>query len=164
MALMIRLRKQGRTNRQTFRLVVTDGKTPRDGKYLEKLGWYLPCEKTNNIHVDEERVNFWLSKGACFTEKAEKFVGKAAPGVVKELHAKQLAKRIKECAKRRALRKKKGKAIVVSSAIKAPAAKATEKKAAPKAPAKKTVKKAPAKAKTAEKPAETPSAETQAET
>ena len=141
MPLMIRLRKQGRTNRQTFRLVVIDGRTPRDGKYLEKVGWFLPCEKENRLHVDEERINYWLSKGAKLSENAEQLIGKAAPTLIKALHEKQRAKRQKECAKRRTARKKKGKAIVATA----------------KAPAKKTVKKAPAKAKKAEeKPVEAP--------
>ncbi len=42
MVLKIRLRQQGRTNRQTYRLVVTDIRNPRDGKYLEMIGWYNP--------------------------------------------------------------------------------------------------------------------------
>ena len=45
MALVIRLRQQGRNNRQTYRVVVVDSRYPRDGKYLEMLGWYNPCEK-----------------------------------------------------------------------------------------------------------------------
>ena len=132
MALMIRLRKQGRTNRQTFRLVVTDGREPRDGKYLEKVGWYLPCEKENRLHVDEERINYWLSKGAQLSENAERLIGKAAPAVIIALHEKQHAKRQKECAKRRALRKKKGKAVqaTAKASAKAPVkAKKEEKKA-----------------------------------
>jgi small subunit ribosomal protein S16 len=46
MALKIRLRQQGRKNRQTYRLVVTDIRNPRDGKYLEMIGWYNPFNKT----------------------------------------------------------------------------------------------------------------------
>lgn len=143
MPLMIRLRKQGRTNRQTFRLVVTDGKSKRDGKYIEKLGWFLPCEKENRLHVNEERINYWIAQGAQLSENAEKFIGKAAPAVVKALHEKQDAKRKKESAKRRALRKKKGSAVAAE-------AKPVEVK---KAPAKKAVRKT-AKAKKEEKPSE----------
>ena len=44
MALKIRLRAQGRNNRETYRLVVADGRSPRDGKYMEMLGWYNPFE------------------------------------------------------------------------------------------------------------------------
>ena len=45
MALKIRLRQQGRKNRPFYRLVLTDSRTPRDGKYVEALGWYNPIEK-----------------------------------------------------------------------------------------------------------------------
>jgi small subunit ribosomal protein S16 len=44
MALKIRLRQQGRNNRPFYRLVVADVRSPRDGKYLEALGWYNPFE------------------------------------------------------------------------------------------------------------------------
>ncbi len=44
MALKIRLRQQGRNNRPFYRLVVTDVRSPRDGKYVEMLGWYNPFE------------------------------------------------------------------------------------------------------------------------
>lgn len=143
---MIRLRKQGRINRQSFRIVVMDGKTPRDGKYLEKLGWYLPYQKENRFFIDEEKINYWLSKGARLSENAENLIGKIAPSLIKALHERQHNKRQKECAKRRAARKSKGEKTV-EAAAKAPA---KEKKAATKAPAK--AKKA--EAKTVEAPAE----------
>ena len=58
MALMIRLRQQGRTNRQTYRLVVTDKKNPRDGKYIEMLGWYNPHEENEkNLFIDALRCS-----------------------------------------------------------------------------------------------------------
>ena len=44
MALKIRLRQQGRAKRAFYRLVVTDSRAPRDGKYLEAVGWYNPVE------------------------------------------------------------------------------------------------------------------------
>lgn len=45
MALIIRLRQQGKTNRKSYRLVVADSRSPRDGKYLENLGMYDPHEE-----------------------------------------------------------------------------------------------------------------------
>ena len=57
MALKIRLRKQGRNNRASYRVVVADSRSPRDGKYVEKLGWYDPCEnKGPDMFFDEERI------------------------------------------------------------------------------------------------------------
>ena len=109
MALKIRLRQQGRTNRPFYRLVVTDSRSPRDGRFVEVLGWYNPIEERENLHmsVDAERVQHWLDKGAEFSEKAESLVKRAAPTLVAELHKKRLTRNIKNTAKRRELRRKK---------------------------------------------------------
>lgn len=83
MAVVIRLRQQGKTNRRSFRLVVTDVKSPRDGKYLEKLGWYDPHVE-DCLEINEDRVDYWLSKGALISEKAKALLKKKAPEVVKK--------------------------------------------------------------------------------
>jgi small subunit ribosomal protein S16 len=106
MAVKIRLRLQGRTNRQTFRLVATDVRRPRGGKYLEMLGSYNPFQAENNFIVNADRLNYWLGQGAELTENAEKLLGKVAPDVIKGLHAKQQARRLKKVAKRKSLKKK----------------------------------------------------------
>ena len=93
MALVIRLRKQGRTNRQFFRLVAMDSKTSRDGKYVEKLGWYDPKAETGkNLVVDAEKVKHWLDLGAQLSERAENLIAKSAPEVLKMLKARQKKK------------------------------------------------------------------------
>lgn len=132
MALKIRLRQQGRTNRQTYRLVVTDIRNPRDGKYLEMIGWYNPFNATNDSVVNVERMNYWLGQGAELTPNAEALIARIAPNTMKEIRAKEHASRIKKAAKRRASKK-----------AAAPKAEATE-DAPAKAP-KKTVKKTAAK-------------------
>lgn len=106
MALKIRLRQQGRTNRQTFRLVVMDIRRPRDGKYLEMLGTYNPFADENNIKFDADRLNYWMGKGAELSENAAKLLRTIAPDVIKGLTAKVAARRVKRAAKRRALKKK----------------------------------------------------------
>jgi small subunit ribosomal protein S16 len=109
MALVIRLRQQGRTNRKTYRVVVADEKSRRDGKYIEMLGWYNPCESQNNVKIDEMRLNYWLEKGAQITENVEGLAARVVPEAIIALHARQHAKRIKLAAKRRARRKKASK-------------------------------------------------------
>lgn len=129
MALRIRLRKQGRTNAQTFRLVVTDIRNPRDGKYLEMLGSYNPSQKDNNFKINEERLNFWLSQGALLSDNAQKLVAKAIPDAVKKVTAQKHQKRVKLAAKRRALKKAdKGETAPKKASQKA----APKKKSAPK--------------------------------
>lgn len=106
MPLVIRLRQQGRKNRVSYRLVLTDSRSPRDGKYLEKLGTYQPCENNNELTIDGARIRYWVDKGAQLSENAVKLVAKAAPEVMKEIRTKWEQKRVKTCAKNRALRKK----------------------------------------------------------
>ncbi len=114
MALKIRLRQQGRTNRAFYRLVLTDARAPRDGKYLEALGWYNPMEvkEDKQFAIDTDRVQYWLKSGAQLTEKAEQLVRRGAPHVMQEQTQKELAHRAKMAAKRRKSRKK-GEAAAV---------------------------------------------------
>jgi small subunit ribosomal protein S16 len=85
MAVVIRLRQQGKTNRRFFRLVVTDERSPRDGKYIEKLGWYDPHRSDDKfLSIDEKRVEYWLQKGALISDKARALVKKKAPEVIKK--------------------------------------------------------------------------------
>lgn len=107
MALKIRLRQQGRNNRQTYRLVVTDIRNPRGGKYLEMLGWYDPFMANNNFSVNAERMGFWLDQGAEISPQALILVSKGAPHVYKAWQERRQAKKVKLAAKRRALRKAK---------------------------------------------------------
>lgn len=74
MALKIRLRQQGRRNRQVYRLVVTDVRSKRDGKYIEMLGWYDPQMEGANGAVKAERVRYWVSVGAQISENAASFI------------------------------------------------------------------------------------------
>lgn len=106
MSVKIRLRQQGRTNRQTYRLVVTDIRNPRDGKYLEMVGWYNPFSTADNCQVDADRIRFWLGQGAQLTPNAITLLSKVAPEVVKEMRAKTHAKQMKAVAKKRAAKKK----------------------------------------------------------
>jgi small subunit ribosomal protein S16 len=105
MALVIRMRQQGATNRQTFRLVVTDIRNPRDGKYLEKLGWYNPSVNDNqkNLLIDVPRLQYWIDNGAVVSDRVKSLVKRYAPEVVQQMSAKKVAK----MAKRRQQRKKK---------------------------------------------------------
>lgn len=104
MALKIRLRKQGRTNRPTYRLVVADTRTKRDGKYVEQLGWYNPLAAGHEsvLKIDGEKVSHWLDHGAEITDKARALVEQAAPEVIRKYAEKALEKRARRAQKRRA--------------------------------------------------------------
>jgi small subunit ribosomal protein S16 len=94
MALKIRLRQQGRTNRPFYRIVVADCRSPRDGKYLECLGWYNPFETELDkmLSVKADRIQHWISVGAQFTDKTESLVVKVAPTIVKEIVTREAKK------------------------------------------------------------------------
>jgi len=101
MALKIRLRQQGRTNRQTYRLVVTDIRNPRDGKYLEMVGWYNPFSSTKDAQVNVERIHYWVGQGVEISPKAQDLIARIAPETMKEIRAKEHARRLKKVAKRK---------------------------------------------------------------
>lgn len=109
MALKIRLRQQGRNNRATYRLVVTDCRSPRDGKYVEMLGWYHPFESEAErvLSVKADRVQHWLDLGAQMTDKAKALIAQAAPVVVRKQVEKEVAHRAKMASKRKAQGTKK---------------------------------------------------------
>ncbi|MEM8727419.1 MAG: 30S ribosomal protein S16 [Chlamydiota bacterium] len=106
MVLKIRFRQQGRTNRLTYRLVVADSRSPRDGKYVENLGQYDPhLEGGKDATLKEDRIQHWVDRGAELTEKAEALIARKAPGVIKSLREKAAMKIKKRSEKRRARKK-----------------------------------------------------------
>ncbi len=107
MGLKIRLRKHGRTNRPFFRLVLTESRTKRDGKYIEALGWYNPVESEDdkNFSVDTARVAHWVSQGAEISENVFALLKKGAPEIVRMHSERAVAQRAKEAAKRKARKK-----------------------------------------------------------
>ena len=77
MAVKIRLKRVGAKKKPAFRIVVADGRSPRDGKFIEELGTYLPRKKDGNFTMDLERVKYWVSKGAQPSETVASFIKKA---------------------------------------------------------------------------------------
>ena len=64
MAVAIRLRREGALNRPYFKIVVTDKRSPRDGKFIEIVGTYDPKKAGNNSTLKLDRIEHWISKGA----------------------------------------------------------------------------------------------------
>jgi small subunit ribosomal protein S16 len=60
----IRLKRVGTTNSPAFRVVVTDNRSPRDGRFIEELGTYLPLKKGDNVTLKMERADYWIKAGA----------------------------------------------------------------------------------------------------
>ena len=64
MAVRIRLTRMGAKKKPFYRLVAADSESPRDGRFLEILGYYDPMKEPAEVKVHEEKVNYWLGKGA----------------------------------------------------------------------------------------------------
>jgi len=74
MATKIRLTRLGKKKQPTYRVVVTDSRKPRDGKYIEQLGIYDPRQEPSLVRIDNERALYWLHTGAQPTERAQKLL------------------------------------------------------------------------------------------
>ncbi len=68
MAVKIRLQRFGKKKQPFYRIVVADSREPRDGKYIESVGWYNPLPEPMQVEIKEDRVIHWLKKGAIPTD------------------------------------------------------------------------------------------------
>jgi small subunit ribosomal protein S16 len=77
MSVKIRLKRIGAKNNPVFRVVVADGRSPRDGKFIEEIGTYNPTQKNNNVNVKLDRADFWIKQGAQPSDTVASFLRKA---------------------------------------------------------------------------------------
>ncbi|HSH96205.1 MAG TPA: 30S ribosomal protein S16 [Roseimicrobium sp.] len=81
MAVKIRLKRVGAKNNPVFRIVVADGRSPRDGKFIEEIGTYSPLKKDSTPTLNVERADYWISKGAQPSDTVASFLRKAKRAV-----------------------------------------------------------------------------------
>src|SRR6478609_2215727 len=141
MSVAIRLSRGGSKKRPYYRIVVSNSRSPRDGKYLEQIGTYNPLlakDDTNRVKLDEDRARYWLGVGAQASDRVARFLDAAG---IKERAARNNPNKAEpgEKAKERAEER---------------AAKAAEAEEAAKAPKVEEVSEAPVEETTAEAPAE----------
>jgi len=72
--LRIRLRRVGKKKQPMYRIVVADSRSPRDGAFVENLGYYHPLDNPSTIKIDEERTKMWLGRGAQPSERVSKIL------------------------------------------------------------------------------------------
>jgi small subunit ribosomal protein S16 len=80
MSLKIRLARAGTKKRPFYHVVVADSRSPRDGRFIERLGHFnplLPKEKTERLRLDLDKVKSWLAKGALPTDRVLRFLDEA---------------------------------------------------------------------------------------
>ncbi|NNF98839.1 MAG: 30S ribosomal protein S16 [Desulfobacteraceae bacterium] len=68
MSVKIRLARHGAKKRPFYRIVVADNESPRDGRFLEKIGTYNPLQDPVAVSLDEDRARYWLDQGAIPTD------------------------------------------------------------------------------------------------
>lgn len=98
MSVKIRLRRMGRTNTPFYRVVATDSRCSNTGRFLESLGWYDPVRKGPNFSLKLDRVDYWKSNGAIFSDTVSSLVRKArkGEGVVEAAPAQAVAEEVTE--------------------------------------------------------------------
>lgn len=109
MSLKIRLARAGAKKRPYYHIVVADSRSPRDGRFIEKLGSYnpmLPQEHADRVRLFDERIQHWMGQGALPTDRVAKFLGRAGlapvPAIreqpIKSAPGKKAQERAKESA------------------------------------------------------------------
>jgi len=132
MSLKIRLARAGTKKRPFYHVVVADSRSPRDGRFIERIGYFnplLPKEKTERLKLDLEKVKAWLAKGALPSDRVMRFLDDA--GLMKRPKRNNPTRAIPR-KERKAQEEEKAKAAGAAPASAAPAAAAP---AAPAAPA-----------------------------
>jgi small subunit ribosomal protein S16 len=86
-AVKIRLMRVGKKKQPTYRVVVADGRSPRDGRFIEIIGQYAPRQEPSFVQIDAESALAWLRKGAQPTEQVQKLL--AAEGVWAQYEAER---------------------------------------------------------------------------
>ena len=77
MSVAIRLRREGSSKRPRYRVVVTDSRAPRDGKFIEIIGHYNPVTDPPVVVIDREKAAKWISKGAQPSNTVKKLMARA---------------------------------------------------------------------------------------
>ena len=77
MAVRIRLRRMGAKKAPFYRIVVADSRSPRDGRFIEEIGYYDPLKNPAVININEEKALDWLSKGARLSDTTKALFKKA---------------------------------------------------------------------------------------
>ncbi|MBR3420157.1 MAG: 30S ribosomal protein S16 [Oscillospiraceae bacterium] len=76
MAVKIRLRRMGAKKAPFYRIVVADGRYPRDGRFIEEIGYYDPTKEPNVVKIDAEKAKSWIQNGAQPTDTVRNILKK----------------------------------------------------------------------------------------
>lgn len=152
MAVAIRLSRGGAKKRPYYRIVVSDTRSPRDGKYLEQIGTYNPMlakGDENRVKLIEDRVRYWLGVGAQPTDRVARFLDaagiqeraarnnpqKGEPGQAAKDRAEEKAARLAEAEEAARAAEEEAKAAAAAPAEEAPVEEAAAEETPAEAPA-----------------------------
>lgn len=68
MAVVVRLKRMGSNRKPRYRIVVADSRKPRDGRFIEKIGFYNPTTDPAQIDIEADRIEYWVKNGARLSE------------------------------------------------------------------------------------------------
>ncbi len=123
MAVRIRLRRMGRKKLAHYRIVVADSASPRDGRFVETLGYYKPLSDPARLVVDLERVDHWIGQGAQPSDTVKSLLNKARRGGDATIALGELSpEEIKELKEKRLEGRRKSEAAAREAAAEAEAA------------------------------------------
>jgi small subunit ribosomal protein S16 len=74
MAVKLRLKRMGKKKQPTYRVVAADSRSPRDGRFIESIGFYAPRAEPSEVKIDNDKAVEWLRKGAQPTERVQKIL------------------------------------------------------------------------------------------
>jgi small subunit ribosomal protein S16 len=72
--LRIRLRRVGKKKQPSYRVVVADARSPRDGRFVDKVGFYNPLTDPPTVNIDQDKLQSWIKKGAVPTESVQRLL------------------------------------------------------------------------------------------
>lgn len=129
MATAIRLTRRGRTHQAVYRVVVADSRSPRDGKFLQQVGFYNPNSTPAEVRFDADAIIDWLEKGAQPSDTINSLLKRE--GIIAKYHAKKAGEdvsafELKTIAERSRSKKPGAKATARAEAEAAPAEAAAE--------------------------------------
>ncbi len=90
MAVKLRLRRMGKKNQPIYKMVAADSRSPRDGKFLEAVGFYNPLTNPHTLDLKEDRIMYWLNVGAQPTDTVKSLLRQKGITLKKELLSKGL--------------------------------------------------------------------------
>lgn len=91
MAVKLRLRRMGSKKRPFYRVVAADSRSPRDGRFIEEIGYYNPITEPADIKINEEIALKWLKNGAEPTDTVRDIFSKQ--GIMKKFHESKMTKK-----------------------------------------------------------------------